>query len=65
MSRLIDTSRAVRKKLRERMSSPMVRLSPGLVAELSLIEVLLVELEDLDDRVSLLVVGERKNATGT
>jgi len=72
MSRLIDTSRAVRKKLREHRASPLMLATPGLRGALELVDVLLLEFEDLDDRVALLelaagthLIGERKNAASS
>lgn len=72
MPRLIDTSRALRKRLREHRSSPMLFTPPGLRASLELLDVFLQEVEDLDDRVALLelangtyLIGERKNAAGS
>jgi hypothetical protein len=67
VSKLIATSRSLRVRLRKYASSPTARMmAPGLCEQAHLVDELLEQFEDLEDRVALLeiacgtyLVGER------
>jgi hypothetical protein len=67
VSKLIATSRALRVRLRQYASAPTARLmAPSLCEQAHLVDELLEQFEDLEDRVALLeiangtfLVGER------
>lgn len=66
MSPLIEASRAIRAQLKQQRTSPVLLAAPGLRAALPLVDTLLLQLEELADRVTILerAVRERSFVTG-